>query len=104
MFFINFFLRRVELCNLSLLVRALKEIVLGSGVGQCSKPCDGGDRQREVMCISNGTRSNDVTHCNSAHVQSAVESCNNDIPCNDGRYHQTLHNGASVVDLAQNDS
>ncbi|XP_037820569.1 papilin isoform X5 [Lucilia sericata] len=39
----------------------------------CTKPCGGGERQREVLCLSNGTKSN---NCDESKIESLSEKCN----------------------------
>ncbi|KAH8381906.1 hypothetical protein KR009_000904, partial [Drosophila setifemur] len=41
--------------------------------GKCSKPCGGGERVREVLCLSNGTKS---LNCDESKVESLSEKCN----------------------------
>ncbi|XP_017001607.2 papilin isoform X1 [Drosophila takahashii] len=41
--------------------------------GQCSKPCGGGERVREVLCLSNGTKS---VNCDESKVEPLSEKCN----------------------------
>ncbi|XP_023166272.2 papilin isoform X2 [Drosophila hydei] len=45
--------------------------------GHCSKPCGGGERVREVLCLSNGTKS---LNCDESKVESISEKCNTQ-PC-----------------------
>ncbi|XP_065354306.1 papilin isoform X6 [Calliphora vicina] len=39
----------------------------------CTKPCGGGERQREVLCLANGTKSN---NCDESKIESLSEKCN----------------------------
>ncbi|XP_017083163.2 papilin isoform X3 [Drosophila eugracilis] len=41
--------------------------------GKCSKPCGGGERVREVLCLSNGTKS---VNCDEEKVEPLSEKCN----------------------------
>ncbi|XP_065722467.2 papilin isoform X3 [Drosophila suzukii] len=41
--------------------------------GECSKPCGGGERVREVLCLSNGTKS---VNCDESKVEPLSEKCN----------------------------
>ncbi|KQS52137.1 papilin isoform X5 [Drosophila erecta] len=41
--------------------------------GECSKPCGGGERVREVLCLSNGTKS---VNCDEEKVEPLSEKCN----------------------------
>ncbi|XP_020811194.1 papilin isoform X1 [Drosophila serrata] len=41
--------------------------------GECSKPCGGGERVREVLCLSNGTK---AINCDESNVESLSEKCN----------------------------
>ncbi|XP_017062546.1 papilin isoform X2 [Drosophila ficusphila] len=41
--------------------------------GKCSKPCGGGERVREVLCLANGTKS---VNCDEDKVESLSEKCN----------------------------
>ncbi|XP_033162682.1 papilin isoform X2 [Drosophila mauritiana] len=43
--------------------------------GKCSKPCDGGERVREVLCLSNGTKS---VNCDEEKVEPLSEKCNSE--------------------------
>ncbi|KAH8295400.1 hypothetical protein KR018_010895, partial [Drosophila ironensis] len=43
--------------------------------GDCSKACGGGERVREVLCLSNGTKS---LNCDESKVESLSEKCNAD--------------------------
>ncbi|XP_032578299.1 papilin isoform X5 [Drosophila sechellia] len=43
--------------------------------GECSKPCDGGERVREVLCLSNGTKS---VNCDEEKVEPLSETCNSE--------------------------
>ncbi|XP_068155724.1 papilin isoform X2 [Drosophila tropicalis] len=42
---------------------------------ECSKPCGGGERVREVLCLSNGTK---ASNCDANKVESISEKCNTD--------------------------
>ncbi|XP_017478128.1 PREDICTED: papilin isoform X5 [Rhagoletis zephyria] len=39
----------------------------------CSKPCGGGERKREVLCLANGTKS---LNCDESKIESLSEKCN----------------------------
>ncbi|XP_030369297.1 papilin isoform X5 [Scaptodrosophila lebanonensis] len=45
--------------------------------GKCSKPCGGGERVREVLCLSNGTNS---INCDEYKIEALSEKCNTE-PC-----------------------
>ncbi|EDV43612.1 uncharacterized protein Dana_GF16440, isoform A [Drosophila ananassae] len=43
--------------------------------GECSKSCGGGERVREVLCLSNGTKS---LNCDESKLESLSEKCNSE--------------------------
>ncbi|XP_015037150.2 papilin isoform X5 [Drosophila pseudoobscura] len=43
--------------------------------GECSKPCGGGERTREVLCLANGTK---ALNCDESKLESISEKCNSE--------------------------
>ena len=64
-------------------VRDLIQVVTYFDCFQCSKPCDGGEQSRVVMCI-NGDGVVDATNCDVMHQLTSKESCNTNVSCSDG--------------------
>lgn len=50
---------------------------------QCSKPCDGGDMMRKVICMKDN-KTVPVSQCDADSIMFSTEKCN-DQPCEEGK-------------------